>query len=185
MERNKDKNEIKRKGTSEKLKGNRNAVKTGEHVSIFYSTLEEEEQKDWDEMQTDVIATIEEEIKLTTIREKRMMQRIQELKEHNFTVVEINKDQQLTMAGKIVEVKNKKALATLGQIQNIEEALSRVQDRKARIIDLKLKAEQIDKGDLEEDDAMDALTDILEASKRIIRQNKVRVPKKIKEAKDD
>jgi uncharacterized protein YjcR len=116
---------------SEKMKKNKNAVKTHEHEAIWLDTLDEEEKELYHEIRTDVASQLDNEIRLTDIRIRRMMLRIQELRKNKFTTVEGPVD--------MTEEKNR---ATLGQIQDIEEAITRVQTRKAKLIDVKHKVEQ-------------------------------------------
>src|SRR5690606_1113131 len=61
-------------------KGNKNALKTGEHETIWLDTLDDDERVFFDSINTDAVKQIEEEIRLITIRERRMMKRIQNLK---------------------------------------------------------------------------------------------------------
>lgn len=107
--------------------GNKNAVRTGEYEKIMFDTM--------DETELQLIKTIEEnkkdllikEIQLLTVRERRMLKRIKDLSEKEMEVVrEIERGEDETE----IESEN-----TLLQIQNIEEALSRVQEKKLKAID--------------------------------------------------
>ncbi|MBO8169333.1 MAG: hypothetical protein H0Z35_09150 [Thermoanaerobacteraceae bacterium] len=117
-------------------KGNKNAVTTGEYETIWLDTLDDEERVLFDKIKTDVLKQLDEEIKLMTIRERRMMQRIQRLRQADFTVVKIK---QGTEKGRKTDIQESEG--TLGQIQAIEEALTRVQEKKAKLLDLKHKIE--------------------------------------------
>ena len=106
---------------------NKNAVSTGEYEKIMFDTM--------DETELQLIKTIEEnkkdllikEIQLLTVRERRMLKRIKDLSEKEMEVVrEIERGEDETE----IESEN-----TLLQIQNIEEALSRVQEKKLKAID--------------------------------------------------
>ncbi|WP_408956219.1 hypothetical protein [Natroniella sp. ANB-PHB2] len=121
-----------------KLKKNKNAVKTGEHETIWLDQLDEEEVKLFDLIPVDVMKQLDEEIKLTTLRERRMLKRIANLAQADFTEVERKYREGVGPEGK-VDIKEGKELAALGQIQDIEEALTRVQSRKARLISIKHK----------------------------------------------
>lgn len=106
---------------------NKNAIATGEYEKIMFDTM--------DETELQLIKTIEEnkkdllikEIQLLTVRERRMLKRIKDLSEKEMEVVrEIERGEDETE----IESEN-----TLLQIQNIEEALSRVQEKKLKAID--------------------------------------------------
>lgn len=132
-----------------KMRGNKNALKTGERESIFLSTLDEEERQDYEKVDTSPAAQIDEQLRLITIREKRMMQRIADLKAAGeFTIVETevtwdNTPSDYWQGGKkrytrdLNKSTRYKETGTLGQIQQIEDALTRVQGQKAKLIALK------------------------------------------------
>ncbi len=73
---------------------------------------------------------LEQEIQLLTIRERRMLKRIENLKEKDMTIVSVKSGTEKGMDTELNEYEG-----TLGQIQNIEEALTRVQDKKQKAID--------------------------------------------------
>ena len=113
--------------------GNKNAVKTGEYETIWLDALEPEERVLFHAVDTDVLRQIDEEIRLVTIRERRMLQRIERLRAAGgFTVVRHSIGVE---KGKKTDLQE--AEGTLGQIQAIEEALTRVQEKKAKMLDLK------------------------------------------------
>ena len=60
-------------------KKNKNAVKTHEHETIWLDTLDDDEKNLYDSIRTDVASQLKNEIKLTDIRIRRMMQRIKKL----------------------------------------------------------------------------------------------------------
>lgn len=124
-----NKNAIGNKGGSAP-KGNKNAVKTGEFEKIFFNTLAEEEKQLINILPTDKETLLLQEIKLLTIRERRMLERIEELRKFDFTVV---KRREGTEKDKYTDLGEHQA--TLGQIQSIEDALTRVQARKQKAID--------------------------------------------------
>lgn len=117
-------------------KQNKNAVKTGEYESIIFDVLEEEEKELYYKINLDKLSQLNNEIKLTDIRLRRMMLRIKELKEHDYTVVSYKIR---TEKGKDTNMAESEG--TLGQIQSIEDAITRVQAHKAKLIDLKHKLE--------------------------------------------
>jgi len=117
-------------------RGNKNAVKTGEYETIWLDTLDEEERELFHQINLDKIKQLDNGIKLIEIRERRMLKRIQKLKEKDFTVISRKEGLERGKATSLEE-----SQGTLGQIQAIEEALTRVQAHKAKLIDLKHKLE--------------------------------------------
>lgn len=113
--------------------GNKNAVTTGEFESIFFDTLEDDELELIQTIKLEKRKLLEQEIQLLTVRERRMLKRISELRQSNFTVVEIKTDKGIGPMGP-VDKTDEKQEGTLGQIQRIEDALTRVQDKKAKLI---------------------------------------------------
>jgi uncharacterized protein YjcR len=91
--------------------GNRNALKTGEYETIFADVLETDELQLFNSVETEYLRQLDEEIRLTTIRERRMLKRITN--------------------------------ATGEDKAAIEDALTRVQAHKARLIKLKLTHEEL------------------------------------------
>ena len=71
-----------------------------------------------------------QEIQLLTVRERRMMKRIEDLRDCDFTTIKKKKG---TEKDKWTDLKEDQAV--LGQIQSIEDALTRVQGRKQRAIE--------------------------------------------------
>jgi len=71
-----------------------------------------------------------QEIQLLTVRERRMLKRIENLRQEDFTTVSRKSGIE---KGKMTDLSENRA--TLGQIQNIEDALTRVQARKQAAID--------------------------------------------------
>lgn len=124
-------------------KGSKNALKTGEYETIHYDTLDAEEKRLWGRINTKTEAQLDEELRLITIRERRMLQRIANLAGVDMTVVERIYDIGNDPDGddERRSVLKEKALGTLGQIQAIEEALTRVQAQKARLLELKHRME--------------------------------------------
>nr|PZN74265.1 MAG: hypothetical protein DIU55_00805 [Bacillota bacterium] len=118
--------------------------------------LDDDERELFLSLDTSKLAQIDHEIRLITIRERRMLQRIEKLRreadELGMTVVEISHEKGEGPKGPVDLVTAKRA-GVLGQIQAIEKALTRVQDKKARLLELKHKIEagdgQPQTGDLE------------------------------------
>ncbi len=141
---------------------NTNAVKTGEFQTIWLDYLSEEERQFYDSIDTDKLRQVNEDIRLLTWRENMMMKRIHELRDgiDNIEVdtteeAEVKRvpvevyDEQLgkmvlkvgfTREMKVTEVKTKQK-SMLAEILRIEEALTRVQDKKAKLVQLKHKIE--------------------------------------------
>ena len=92
-------------------KQNKNAVTTGEFETLFFDCLEPQELELVDTVVLDKHSLLLQEIQLLTVREHRMLKRVEWLKGQ----------------GSSVEL--------LEQIQNIENALTRVQASKQRAID--------------------------------------------------
>ena len=111
---------------------NKNAVTTGEYENIYKDVLEPEELELYKKIKTDDREQLLiEEYKILTIREQRMLKRIQDLKQRG-------KDMTINY------IRNKKgkenetitdAEPTLNLIQRIEDGLTRVQEAKRKCID--------------------------------------------------
>ncbi len=109
---------------------NKNAVTTGEFEALLFDYLDPEEKKLVAAVPNDKEKLLLQEIQLLTIRERRMLKRIEDLRQADFTTVRkkkgIEKDKQTDL---------NEDHATLGQIQSVEDALTRVQARKQRAIE--------------------------------------------------
>ena len=129
---------------------NKNAVKTGEFETLFFDCLEPDEQKLIQTVQPDKEQLLLQEIQLLTVRERRMLKRIEALKllEQSSNPEEVQEDDELEKAPPGMSVtkyksgmeKGKPTLlreyeGILGQIQSIEDALTRVQARRQRAIE--------------------------------------------------
>ena len=119
-----------------KMKNNKNSVSTHEHESIVFDYLEDEEKKLLNQIDLDKLKQIDNEIKLVDIRLRRMMKRISVLSEEDMTSVQATMKTD-EFGKEYVEVKE----SSLSQIQNIEEAITRVQAQKLRLIESKHKLE--------------------------------------------
>ena len=105
---------------------NKNAISTGEYEKILFDTMDESELELIKNIQQDKIDLLVKEIQLLTVRERRMLQRIKDLSEKEMEIIRETENDEYTE----LEREN-----TIVQIQNIEEALSRVQDKKLKAID--------------------------------------------------
>jgi len=119
--------------------GNKNAVKTGEFETLFFDVLEDHEKQLAGSVPADKERLLLQEIQLFTVREHRMLKRIEELKQS--PAADLDKAAGMTAVKyKSGTEKDKWTDLTeytgiLGQIQSIEEALTRVQGRKQKAID--------------------------------------------------
>ena len=111
--------------------GNKNAVTTGEFETIFFDTLEEDELELVDNTPFEKMKLLKQEIQLRTVRERRMLKRIDDLKKSKEVVIDT--ETHGTQGNSEVSLVNYES--TLNKIQNIEEALTRVQDKKQKAID--------------------------------------------------
>lgn len=111
--------------------GNKNAVTTGEFETIFFDTLEEDELELVDNISFEKMKLLKQEIQLLTVRERRMLKRIEDLKQSQEVVIDA--ETHGTQGDSEVSLVNYES--KLNKIQNIEEALTRVQDKKQKAID--------------------------------------------------
>ena len=116
---------------------NKRALKTGEYENIFSSVFSEEEQEIFENYKIEnKKQVLLEELKILTIRERRMLHRIQDIQDKN-------KDMTISSMSKTNSSYGKKnntttvtqAESTTTTIQKIEEALTRIQESKRRCIE--------------------------------------------------
>lgn len=119
-----------------KLKNNKNGIITGECESIVFDFLEDDEKDLLNQIELDKLKQIDNEIKLVDIRLRRMMGRIKMLNEKDFTVNSHKMGFERGAGTNITE-----SVDSLSKIQNIEEAITRVQAQKLRLIESKHKLE--------------------------------------------
>ena len=125
---------------------NKNAIKTGEFETLFFDTLNPEEKQLAAMLQPDKEQLVLREIKLLTVREHRMLKRIESLRqlEEQKPVAEsdgenippgmsVTEYSSGIEKGKPTELR--KCEGILGQIQAIEDALTRVQARQQKAIE--------------------------------------------------
>jgi uncharacterized protein YjcR len=128
--------------------GNDHAVTHGAHETIFAGALDADELAVYLGINTGVSAQIEEEIRLLTIRELRMMNRIHRLRlAGDMTIVEQTEEENGGSEdgeGKATPKTKRswKSMGTLGQIQSVESELTKVQEKKTRFLALKSDAEK-------------------------------------------
>jgi len=160
-----NKNAVGNLGGSGGPAGNKKAVVTGEHETIWMDALDIEERVLFHTVNTDVIAQIEQEIRLLEIRERRMLLRIQLLQAGPEMVVsDTSESEQDNPQFGTGTSKTKNSEASVDRIQRIEEALTRVQDKKAKMIELRHKIDVADKPDGSDGGNIDQLTEALEKS---------------------
>lgn len=174
-------------------------LKTGEYQNIWYDTLREEERNMIHLIPKDAKALIEEEIKFTTIRERRLLQQINNLEDEHLaglgeeTLQEVYKtmpvidkyDERVVeldeYGEEVVQTETVKTstLAINGDIRKLllsyHDALTRVQANLAKLIDLKHK---LDEGTVEEQDgSLGLLASILDKARKSRQKQIERVDK--------
>ncbi|MBP1961163.1 uncharacterized protein YjcR [Paenibacillus aceris] len=138
--------------------GNKKAVTTGEFQSIWMDTLEEDEQELVRQVETDPVRQADKAITLLSIRERRMLQRIQNLRcalsekqrkvlQERITIKDVQTVHYEKMGqtrsvvvpmDKLVKTKIEESdIRVIDDLLRLEEALTRVQDKKLKAIELK------------------------------------------------
>lgn len=113
--------------------GNKNSVVTGEYENIYKDVLESEELELYKKIKTDDREQLLiEEYKILTIREQRMLKRIQELKQRGKDMT-INFIRNKKSKSEVETVTD--AEPTLNMIQRIEDGLTRVQEAKRKVLE--------------------------------------------------
>ncbi|OXM84597.1 phage terminase small subunit-related protein [Paenibacillus rigui] len=144
---------------------NKKALKTGEYETIWLDALEDDERLLYELIDTDPIVQVDEGIKLASVRERRMLLRIQRLTngltEKGRRVLQERKAIKDPVSihdektGKTTVVTRERFELIVTEIEENEarliddilaheEALTRVQDKKAKWIDLKHRMETVD-----------------------------------------
>lgn len=170
---------------------NKNAVTTGEFETLLFDCLDPDEQRLAQAVPEDKQKLLMQEIQLLTIRERRMLKRIELLRgslddsgaasgdESGMTAVGHKKGLEKDKETDLLEYRGK-----LGQIQSIEDALTRVQARKQAAIDslhrygaddarleiemMKLDLAALKLGGQEQEIADDGFMDALNAESQIL-----------------
>lgn len=125
---------------------NKNAVKTGEFETLFFDTLNPEEKQLAAMVQPDKEQLLLREIKLLTVREHRMLKRIEALRRLEEREPAAGSEEESIPPGMSVTeyssgiekgkpTELRKYEGILGQIQAIEDALTRVQARQQKAIE--------------------------------------------------
>ena len=124
--------------------GNKNAVRTGEFETLFFDTLEPEERTLAEMIRPDKEQLLLREIQLLAVRERRMLKRIQSLRELEAQTgseedpvpsgMSVTEYASGIEKGKQTELRKYEGI--LGQIQAIEDALTRVQARQQKAIEM-------------------------------------------------
>lgn len=113
--------------------GNKNSVVTGEYENIYKDVLGPEELELYEKIKTDDREQLLiEEYKILTIREQRMLKRIQELKQRGKDMT-INFIRNKKSKSEVETVTD--AEPTLNMIQRIEDGLTRVQEAKRKVLE--------------------------------------------------
>ena len=121
--------------------GNKNAVTTGEFETLLFDCLEPEERLLAQSVPDDKKLLLLQEIQLLTVRERRMLRRIEDLRKAEEYYDNGELADGMTMVSRKSGIEKdhatdlKEFQGKLGQIQSIEEALTRVQARKQRAIE--------------------------------------------------
>lgn len=136
-------------------KGSKNALKHGEYETIRFDMLEEDELEYIENNKNrQLLQQINDEIMLYTIRERRMLKRIKDLKDgDHFSVVEISESKGIDR-GKNKDLIERKELSNEEQIMRIEEALTRIQEKRTRALELKAKLLEALGDNVEQEDLM-------------------------------
>ncbi len=114
-------------------KGNKNAMKHGAYISMMFSNLTTEELEMIDKVEKDTLTELEYQIAIATIREKRMLDRLNKLQEDEFTVTTI--EDTVTQNG-TRQSSEKKTIRenNLNMISKLEEQITRLQNSKTKMI---------------------------------------------------
>lgn len=156
--------------------GNKKAVTTGEFETLLFDCLDPEEKQLAAAVQLDKEQLLLQEIQLLTVRERRMLKRIESIRDsvdylddgqsmRNMTLVSLK-----TGVEKDKETHLKEYHGKLGQIQAIEDALTRVQAQKQRAIEslhrfgfddarMELEMMKLGGGDSDMDDGVEVVND--------------------------
>lgn len=120
--------------------GNKNAVVTGEYETISWDALDDTEKSLFSVVDTDELASIDRTIRMMEIRERRMLLRIKSLQEGPELVVSLDiKSHQSNAQYGDSEGRTTNQESAVDRIQRIEEALTRLQEKKGKYIELRSK----------------------------------------------
>jgi len=113
--------------------GNSNAVTTGEHESIYFDQLDDDEQELWHAVDTDALSQVNEQIRTHNIRIRRMMARIDRIKGEEMTLVSRETEEGHAGEGPI-DITRETFEDAIERIQRIEDGLTRVQKELRKLI---------------------------------------------------
>lgn len=139
---------------------NTNAVVTGEYQTIWMDMIDDTEKKLINAIDTDPVAQLDEDIRLLTLRERRMLKNLNDLREQD-NLLETKREYGLVKTPKIINLIDEKTGETqkikteeremllvgieenhkllIDKILRVEEALTRVQTAKTKAIESKHK----------------------------------------------
>lgn len=122
--------------------GNKKAVTTGEFETLLFDCLDPEERQLAQAVPEDKMQLLLQEIQLLTVRERRMLKRIELLRKSADEVgATLYGDSGMTVVSRKIGIEKGEETdlleyqGKLGQIQSVEDALTRVQARKQRAIE--------------------------------------------------
>ena len=127
--------------------GNKRAVTTGEYETILVNVLSEEEKNIYENLKIDnKRQCIEEEYKMLTIREYRILKRIKNIqdKEKDMNIERIVKRQYNSESSNETETVTE-ATNVVSPLQKLEDSLTRVQEAKRKCLDSLHKMETDDR----------------------------------------
>lgn len=126
-------------------KGNKNALKTGENETIYYELLDEKEREIYNRVQQETTAAINEEIAILTIREIRIMRRLANIQKTE-TKTKITNEYKYDKKGERYKYKTyEETESNINELVAMENALTRVQEKKARLIESRERIRQNEK----------------------------------------
>lgn len=113
--------------------GNKNAVTTGEHEAIFAGALSESERAVWQGTDPAALPMLDEQIRYCRVRLRRMQARLGRLRGEDFSTTEIITENGQRAEGP-VDLTKEHRQANLERIQDIEDAITRVQGRLRQLL---------------------------------------------------
>ena len=120
--------------------GNKKAVTTGEHEAIGWDMLDDDERVIYTTINTDELVAIDRTIRMMEIRERRMLKRIKELQDGaNMVMSSAVETNQTSKQFGDSDGRTTTLESAVDRIQRIEEALTRVQEKKGKYIELRSK----------------------------------------------
>ena len=147
-------------------KGSKNHLITGEYEKILYDMLTDEEKLVWDNVDLDRVEQLKHDLRVLTIRELRMMKRIKKLEEQQTEMLVESREVGHTDKG---EVDVTKYDHKDNRIIKLEEALTRVEAQRVRVIEALTKI--YDKAKEEQDMGhLDDLMKVIQESNRLLEE---------------